>query len=157
MADKDKKLRVILKLPNKSSSNSKAGISGASASPGVTSHKAHASSVAGSGTSTKLSAQAAGSTANNRVATPPKKRKFKTLVEGDARDNQGGVYGASVTTVAVPAVFKAPLPPLSKKSSHKVMASTFIDISFLTSFGHPSYLKVSLLIHARMYCSCRCC
>ena len=123
MADKDRKLRVILKLPSKSSSNSKAGISGASASPGVTSHKVHASSVGGSGTPPKLSAPVANSTANNRVATPPKKRKFKTLVEGDAKDDQGGVCGAAITTVTPP-VFKAPLPPLAKKSSHKVMAST---------------------------------
>lgn len=113
MADKDKKLRVILKLPNKSSSSSKAG---ASASPGVASHKAHASS----GAPSKLSAQVVGSNASNRVATPPKKRKFKTLVEGDAKDDHGGVYGAPVST---PPVFKAPLPPLAKKSSHKVLPS----------------------------------
>ncbi|KAG0578033.1 hypothetical protein KC19_5G199600 [Ceratodon purpureus] len=119
MADKDKKLRVILKLPSKSSNNSKAGISGTSASPGVTSHKVHASSVAGSGTQSKPSAQVAASTANNRVATPPKKRKFKTLVEGDAKDVQGGVYGTTITTVTAPPVFKAPLPPLAKKSTNK--------------------------------------
>lgn len=119
MADKDKKLRVILKLPSKSSSSSKAGISGASASPGVTSHKVHTSSV----TPSKLSAQVVGSNANNRVGTPPKKRKFKTLVEGDAKDDLGGVYGAPIITVATPPVFKAPLPPLAKKSSHKVLPS----------------------------------
>jgi hypothetical protein len=123
MADKDKKLRVILKLPSKSSSNSKAGISGASASPGVTSHKVHASSVVGSETPSKLSPRVAGSTANTRVATPPKKRKFKTLIEGDAKDDQGGLYGAAITTVTAPPIFKAPLPPLAKKSSHKVTAS----------------------------------
>lgn len=124
MADKDKKLRVILKLPSKSSSSSKAGISGAAASPGVTSHRVHASSGTGSGAPSKLSAQVVGSNASNRVSTPPKKRKFKTLVEGDAKDNQGGVYGSPITTVSTPPVFKAPLPPLAKKSSHKVLPST---------------------------------
>jgi len=120
MADKDKKLRVILKLPNKSSSSGKTGIAGASVSPGVTSHRVHASSGTGGGAPSKLSAQVVGSNASNRVSTPPKKRKFKTLVEGDAKDDRGGVYGASITT---PPVFKAPLPPLAKKPSHKVLPS----------------------------------
>lgn len=110
MADKDKKLRVILKLPSKSSSSSKAGNSGASPSPGVTPHKVQASS----GAPYKPSPPVVSGT---RVTTPPKKRKFKTLVEGDAKDDYGGVYGSPVST---PPVFKAPLPPLAKKSSHKV-------------------------------------
>ncbi|XP_073388090.1 uncharacterized protein [Physcomitrium patens] len=121
MAEKDKKLKVILKLPKKSSSRSKAGVPGALSSPGGISHKINSSPVVESETPLKPSSKLSvpNANANSRVATPPKKRKFKTLVEGDAKDDLGGACGVSSTTEILP-VFKAPLPPFAKKPSHKV-------------------------------------
>lgn len=141
MADKDKKLKVILKLPNKSSSNTKGGVSDVSASSGGTSHKLRVSPVTETDTPLKSAGQVSASSANDRVGTPPKKRKFKTLVEGDAKDDHGGVYGSPITTVVGSPVFKAPLPPLAKKPSHKVSLSvrssgSALWISFIRKQGN---------------------
>lgn len=95
-------------------------VAGASVSGGVTCHGVFASSGTGGSAPPKLSAQHVGFEASNRVSSARTKRKFEPSVQGDAKEDQRGLHGASMAT---PAVCKAPLAPVAKKPLQKVLPS----------------------------------
>lgn len=127
MVEKDKKLKVIFKLLKKLSSCSKVGVFGVLLLFGGIFYKINFLLVVESEMLLKLSFKlfVFNVNVNSCVVIFFKKCKFKILVEGDVKDDLGGVCGV-LSIIEIFFVFKVFLFFFVKKFFYKVVSNNFL-------------------------------